>query len=115
MATKFYHYSQNNSGGRFDFDESNGITHHVIIEANTYTHANELAEHKGLYFDGYGDCECCGNRWHEQWQESSGTKTPCVYNTDVSNYKNFAFMEPGKEIAVHYLNGDIKWYGVLKE
>jgi hypothetical protein len=26
----FYHFDQNNSGGLFDFDEADGITHHVI-------------------------------------------------------------------------------------
>lgn len=38
-ATKFWHFSQNNSGGAFDFDHLAGITHHVIIEAYDQGHA----------------------------------------------------------------------------
>lgn len=60
--SKFYHFSQNNSGGSFDFDENSGITHHVVIEANSADHASARAQDIGIYFDGVRDgvdCGCC--------------------------------------------------------
>ena len=48
----FYHYSQNNSGGSFDFDQEEGITHHVVIEAESAYLADRRAESIGLYFGG---------------------------------------------------------------
>lgn len=40
----FYTFNQNNSGGSFDFDKARGITHYVIIEANSVEHANKLVD-----------------------------------------------------------------------
>ena len=65
----FYHYSQNNSGGSFDFDKKAGITHHVVIEAESAEAADRKAESIGLYFDGEGDCPCCGERWSTCWPD----------------------------------------------
>ena len=58
----FYSYHQNNSGGFFC---SPAID--VVIEADSAEEANRIAESKGLYFDGQGDCDCCGNRWTEEF------------------------------------------------
>ncbi|MFE4367966.1 MULTISPECIES: DUF7296 family protein [unclassified Streptomyces] len=58
----FYEFHQNNSGGGFDYDEDNGISVYVIIEAGSADVANARAEKIGLYFDGEGDCPCCGDR-----------------------------------------------------
>ena len=65
METKFYEYRQNNSGGSFHRDEKIGIDEYVYIEAESAEEANTKAEKVGLYFEGKGDCECCGNRWSE--------------------------------------------------
>ncbi|HEU4967272.1 MAG TPA: hypothetical protein VFT53_07450 [Candidatus Saccharimonadales bacterium] len=64
--TKWYVYHQNNSGGRFTNDPDRGIGYEVIVEAENYVQANERAEAIGLYFDGSGDCSCCGRRWDRQ-------------------------------------------------
>jgi hypothetical protein len=58
-----YEYSQNNSGGSFTVDDE--VTIRVYIEADSAGEANRKAEEFGIYFDGYGDCPCCGNRWQE--------------------------------------------------
>lgn len=61
----FYFYSQNNSGGSFRPPAIN-----VIVEASSAAEADSIAEGLGLYFDGVGDCSCCGDRWHkaeEDW------------------------------------------------
>jgi hypothetical protein len=58
VETKFYTFRQNNSGGRFYGPV------YVIIEARNTNEANSLAQSKAdVYFDGRGDCSCCGRRW----------------------------------------------------
>lgn len=96
---RFYTYSQNNSGGSFIINEERGITEYVIVEAHSHDDANGRAESIGLYFDGYGDCECCGNRWSEQYSYDSGTEIPEIYGKPASQYEY-----PGS-VAIHYLNG----------
>jgi hypothetical protein len=51
--TKFYEFDQNNSGGSFVVNDK--VCRRVIIDK---------AETLGVYFDGWGDRSCCGNRWH---------------------------------------------------
>lgn len=112
----FFHYSQNNSGGGFDFDEATGITHHVVIEAKTAAEANSLAEQKGLYFDGCDsgrDCPCCGDRWGCA-SDTDGTPEPTVYGRPANAYASASvWMKPGHEIAVHYKDGRTVWFGVV--
>lgn len=108
MNTKFFHYSQNNSGGNFEHDETKGIGHHVIIEAEDSNAADEKAENIGLYWDGVSqglDCGCCGDRWYPTCDK--GEDKPMIYDKDVSNgkYKDSWFNIPS---YIHYLNGDIK-------
>jgi hypothetical protein len=114
VSTKFYHFSQNNSGGSFHFDEVAGITHNVVVEAIDYMHANMLAEKIGLYFDGDGDCPCCGDRWYSQWGETDGKDVPSIYGEPVeSQISSIAWMPAGKETVVHYLDGRKEWFGVF--
>ena len=109
----FYHFNQNNSGGSFSFDENQGITHHVIIEADNAPDANTVAEGIGIYFGGYGDCDCCGDRWYEV-DESDGENFPNIYGSSVEDFmgnKWFSrWMKPGKEICVHYKDGHKEWF-----
>lgn len=107
----FYHFSQNNSGGTFSFDEEDGITHHVIIEADNPSEANFKAEKIGLYFNGCDsgmDCDCCGDRWHEVDKYDASDK-PEVYGDEPSNVSH-KWMDDGKEVAIHYKNGVIEWF-----
>lgn len=62
---KFWAYNQNNSGGEYHIDESKGLVENVYIESYNTVSANEYAESIGIYFDGSGDCRCCGNRWYK--------------------------------------------------
>lgn len=113
--TKFWTFNQNNSGGHFTFDEDAGITHFVVIEAVDVDHANARAQSIGLYFGGFGDCPCCGDRWSPAWKDE-GEDEPKVYDMPVSEYApNFGrgWMEEGKEIAVHRLNAPVEWYGCV--
>ena len=109
----FYHFSQNNSGGSFDFDESKGITHHVIIEADKAIYAMVDAEALGMDFSGQYDCPCCGNRWYEV-TDSDGTDEPMIYSSSIKDYLASEWftnwMQPGKEICVHYKDGRKEWF-----
>lgn len=115
----FYDFRQNNTGGNFDIDEGAGISVHVIVEADTALEANRKAEEIGLYFDGYGDCSCCGNRWHEQWDDEEGDKVPSIYGEPVSDYDfeegfNFKWNTTGPEAYVHFADGKVQGYGLPK-
>lgn len=57
----FYHFAQNNPGGRFIIDAD--LTVNVVIEARDHRHANWLADEIGIDFrDGHG-----GDRWDPQF------------------------------------------------
>ena len=106
----FYHFNQNNSGGSFHFNEEKGITHHVVIESDNASQANYDAEEIGIYFDGYGDCECCGNRWYPV-DDYNGKEFPHVFGKKVTeNILLYGWMEPGKEVCVHYKDGRKEWF-----
>lgn len=102
----FYTYNQNNSGGSFDYDPKRGITHHVIIEADSENEANKQAESIGLYFDGEGDCHCCGDRWYEA-SARDATEAPKIYGQPVEKYEGFGKWINGYEAFVHYANGRV--------
>jgi hypothetical protein len=120
MSTKWFHFSQNNSGGSFHFDAERGITHHVCIEAADAEHANLRAERIGLYFDGCDngeDCSCCGDRWSRQWSDKEGTDAPMVYGDPAETYDPEAgafgirWMRDNPEVFVHYIGGAFKGFG----
>ena len=111
MKTKFYHFSQNNSGGSFNISEL--LAHHVIIEAHSAEDANDRAISIGLYFNGCqdgGDCPCCGDRWYEQYDDDDGTDTPMIYDESPETYKD-VFTRAGEPVChVYYLNGSKTTY-----
>lgn len=84
---KFFHYSQNNSGGGFDTDAKTGLGVHMVIEARNADDANTRAEGLGMYFNGCDDgrdCECCGDRWYPKGS-GDGDDKPMIYGDDVSD------------------------------
>jgi hypothetical protein len=99
----FYTFSQNNSGGTFDVN--NRVCEYVIVEADSAKDANERAENVGVYFNGCdtgADCECCGDRWYEQWDESDGKEVPSIYGTAVTEMTAGFFR---KQAYVYYKDG----------
>ncbi|AWY07634.1 hypothetical protein SEA_YOSIF_70 [Streptomyces phage Yosif] len=107
----FFEYNQNNSGGSFAF-EDNAITHYVIVEADSAEEANRRAEEIGLYFDGDGDCSCCGDRWYEQWDDRDGDKVPSIYGTPIQDFDfSFKWMGDRPEAYVHFADGRVQGYG----
>lgn len=78
----FFTFSQNNSGGRWHIDDDRGISEVVVIEADDAKEAIYLAERIGLYFDGNGDCSCCGNRWSDY--DVTGHDLPTLYGEKLN-------------------------------
>ena len=102
MDTKFYHYSQNNSGGFFLKE----FAHHVIIEAGNADAANARAEEIGLYFGGVSsgiDCECCGDRWSRA-SDRDGEPFPHVYGGKIENGKTPQYVD---NYEIRFLDGTI--------
>lgn len=112
--SRFFCFDQNNSGGSFVFDEQRGLTHNVVVEAVNADDANNRAEAIGIYFNGEGDCPCCGNRWY--WAYGEGDKEPMHYGMPVAKAISYVggWMDKGKEICVHYMDGRKEWYGLEK-
>jgi len=113
----FHLFRQNNSGGRFDYDERVGISHLVWVETEEGTDLNERAEKIGLYFNSDWDCDCCGSRWSEYEAEYDRlTVEPDLYGNPISKKPWFAegsrehkSMDDGQsEGFVHYLDGRIE-------
>lgn len=102
---KFYTFVQNNSGGSFAINDDKGIGKYVIIEAESYIEANRRAEEIGLYFDGDGDCPCCGDRWSEQYDESDADDVPSVYGTPLADVERWP---AGTSAFIHYCDGRIE-------
>jgi hypothetical protein len=74
---RFFKFNQNNSGGKFTVNKT--ICHLLIIEAENPDAANSKAEALGCYFDGAGDCRCCGDRWSSVWSGDKGLEFPLTY------------------------------------
>lgn len=113
VKTQFFTFDQNNSGGSFSYDEGRGIGQYVIVEAIDRDHAVTRAEQVGLYFNGYGDCECCGDRWYKPW-DKDGTETPQIYDQTPDEYLTSPYCSDwgmDKQVFVHYLSGQILAYG----
>jgi hypothetical protein len=111
----FFTFSQNNSGGGFDFDETAGISEYVIVEAATAEEANERAESIGLYFDGEGDCECCGDRWYGA-SDYSASDVPSIHDEPVESATvSFKWMGDDPEAFVHYSDGRVTAHYLPRE
>lgn len=111
----FYTFQQNNSGGSFYFSESEGVTTNVIIEAHTAEEANSRALDIGIYFDGTWDCECCGYRWNEAW-EDDGFEEPGIYASGKLHRPGGSYWywnDP--DTFIHYLDGRLEAVDNLEE
>ena len=98
LSTKWYTFTQNNSGGSFEHFAEDGIGYAVIIEAVDADHANARAKRIGLYFNGCAsgrDCSCCGDRWHEA-SGYDAEDTPQLYG------KSLAPIEDGEQPMINW-------------
>jgi len=95
MKTKFYEFTQNNSGGSFVTNKK--LCHRLVIEAVKESDAEEKAFDMGVYYNGVEDgrdCGCCGDRWsspsemlfpyrYGTFSKSEATKKAKKYGADV--------------------------------
>lgn len=107
---KFFHFSQNNSGGSFAVGET--VAHHVIIEAHSAKEANDRAEDIGIYFNGCedgSDCHCCGDRWYEA-QDYDASDMPLIYGEPPETHYDMFTREGQPVCHVYYLDGSKTTY-----
>jgi hypothetical protein len=109
VNTQFFTYSQNNSGGRFTNNDN--VAEYVIIEAISADDANTRAEDIGLYFDGDGDCPCCGDRWSRAWK-GDGTDEPTIYGQKLSDVEASYYRN---QVIIHYFDGTKERYEFKKK
>jgi hypothetical protein len=107
--SKFYTFSQNNSGGYFVVDDKAGVAEYLIVEANNAKDANEIFSEIGEKVSGFWDfCECCGCRWDSAWEDyDEGTPEPMIYGVPIAEVEQGMFRH---RAFVHYLDGTIKEY-----
>jgi hypothetical protein len=111
VQTKFYTFNQNNSGGGFTEDFFAGIGRFVIVEAIDADHAVQRAKQIGLYFDGRGDCSCCGHRWSEPWDDDEGTPEPTIWDEPVERaVEDYRCGDDERVAFVHLITGQINAY-----
>lgn len=82
---KWFVFDQNNSGGRFVVNDK--LDTRVFIQAKNAKEANYLAETLGIYFNGVEDetdCDCCGDRWYAQYDDTKGTDEPSLYGQKIT-------------------------------
>lgn len=98
INTKFFEFSQNNSGGYFDVDEN--VCHRVIIEAIDEDHAQSIIE--PMIENQSPSCSCCGDRWS-------------IYYCDEIEFEKYN--EKGLEVDVytHYKDYSERWFKLYGE
>jgi hypothetical protein len=94
----FFEYHQNNSYGSFTVTDA--ISEFVIIEAANSKEADQKAETLGIYFDGGGDCPCCGDRWRRA--DADGDDVPSLYGEPVEKFET---SYSRKHVDIHYADG----------
>lgn len=104
----FFTFDQNNSHGIMQFDEEAGITEDVVVEGRDRADILERARDIGLYFDGGGDCPCCGPRWSKPWDGEDMDEVPSKYGEPDGWSKPFQ-VEEGKSVCIHYMDGTREW------
>jgi hypothetical protein len=104
VATKFFEFSQDASGGSFDIDDAKGIGPSVWVEALSADDACLRAQSLGIYFDGCEsgrDCDCCGDRWYRTCHD--GNDAP-----EIDPEYDFDWHDT---VYVHRLDGAIERIG----
>lgn len=89
IDTKYYTYAQNNSGGYYIMNEDVGES--IIVEAPNSHMANLIAEE--IIQDYTSFCECCGERWYIEADDSDGTDEPMFFNKAVLDVLNITSEE----------------------
>lgn len=102
---KWFHYSQNNSGGYFI--ENDEVSEDLFVQAEDANQANKKAFEVTEDYSKY--CECCGERWWISAGDKDGCEVPTIYETKITEkYKPFKI---DTYATLHYADGRVvKFY-----
>lgn len=105
IETKFYTFSQNNSGGYFI--ENDDVATYLIIEAQSEEEAVSKMQNITAEYSDF--CICCGERWSD-YAIDSGTEKPLVFGKDVK--KDNPVRSDSSSTIIHYYDGTKEklWY-----
>lgn len=119
IPTKYWIFHQNNSGGRYDYDEKHGISSYLAIEATSEKKAqalfNAIVEEYGPSYS----CECCGDRWSDYAYESYDLIEGVIMS--AQEHSGWDSLGPNRNgnarfrYFIHHLDGRIEGYGLTRE
>lgn len=99
---KWFHFSQNNSGGYFI--ENNEVGSEVYIQAVDAKTAIKKAEH---VFEEHSEyCDCCGERWSYYVDDDDGYLVPTRYGKPMEESDRWF----GKTAILHHADGKVERY-----
>lgn len=104
ITTKFFYFSQNNSGGYFIQNDT--VRAHLIIEAQNAKEAADKGEEIAENYSEY--CSCCGQRWSFDWvDDEDGTETPTINGKPAKEYieSDKHPVSFGKSAVIYYCDG----------
>ena len=99
IDVKWYHFSQNNSGGHWEIDAN--VAPDIFIQAAS---AKEAINKATEFCDNSNSCECCGDRWY-LYGGVEGFEVPTSYG------KPYVEQEAGygrTEARAHHYDGRIE-------
>jgi len=102
IPLKWFHFSQNNSGGFFV--ENDDVCEEVFIQAESAAAAIVKAE---TFCDNSDSCPCCGDRWSFYVNDDDGTPEPTIYGEPISSVTWTGFRKKAK---LHFVDGRTETY-----
>ncbi len=106
---KWYHFGQNNSGGRFIINED--LAEDVLIQGKDVNSVLYKA-HELMDASNANSCECCGDRWDFYIDAADAKDFPTMYDIPITE------MEPSHyrtSARLHYADGTIEAYQFKKK
>lgn len=100
---RWWHLSQNNSGGYFITNDV--VSEDVFVQAETAAEAQERA--LAIIEDYCEYCECCGQRWYVDFAEDEGTASPEIWEESIYTISPGVFRS---ECRLHFWDGTVESY-----
>jgi len=105
INTKFFTFSQNNSGGSFYRNDM--VREFVVVEAQNAKEANSKFDE--ISYNYSDSCPCCGSRWYEV-DEDEGSDKPMGYGEPFTNFYADKKWHRGYTIVVYYYDGTKRFF-----
>lgn len=117
MTTKYYIFHQNNSGGFYDYDEKNGISSALVIEATNKELAHSLYRAIVEKYGSSGDSFLCC-RWSNKTYENHDLIEDVKNSADKMILDLLKHDNEGNarfRYFIHHLDGRIEGYGLTQK